>query len=98
MAVPLRLSRSRRIHWSSEKKISAWQRLQRSSLMTIWLVGARPIDIEIDGGVTAENAARVVQAGANVLVAGSAVFKSGNYKASIAAIRNAAALARGEAA
>jgi ribulose-phosphate 3-epimerase len=62
------------------------------------LVGARPIDIEIDGGVTAENAAKVVQAGANVLVAGSAVFKSGNYKSNIAAIRNAAALARGEAA
>ena len=62
------------------------------------IVGARPIDIEVDGGITAENAARVVQAGANVLVAGSAVFKSGNYKASIAAIRNAAALARGEAA
>src|SRR5712691_7508408 len=62
------------------------------------LVGARPIDIEIDGGITAENAARVVQAGANVLVAGSAVFRGGNYKANIAAIRNAAALARGEAA
>ena len=40
----------------------------------------------------------VVQAGANVLVAGSAVFKGGNYKGNIAAIRNAAALARGEAA
>jgi ribulose-phosphate 3-epimerase len=62
------------------------------------LVGARPIDIEVDGGVTAENAARVVQAGANALVAGSAVFKGGNYKANIAAIRNAAAQARGEAA
>ena len=62
------------------------------------LIGARPIDIEIDGGITAENAARVVQAGANVLVTGSAVFKGGNYKANIAAIRNAAALARGEAA
>jgi ribulose-phosphate 3-epimerase len=62
------------------------------------LVGARPIDIEIDGGITPENTARVVQAGANVLVAGSAVFKGENYKANIAAIRNAAALARGEAA
>jgi ribulose-phosphate 3-epimerase len=62
------------------------------------LVGARPIDIEIDGGITPENTARVVQAGANVLVAGSAVFKGNNYKANIAAIRNAAALARGEAA
>ena len=62
------------------------------------LVGARPIDIEVDGGITPENTARVVQAGANVLVAGSAVFKGGNYKANISAIRNAAALARGEAA
>ncbi|MGB6704010.1 MAG: ribulose-phosphate 3-epimerase [Pseudolabrys sp.] len=62
------------------------------------LVGARPIDIEIDGGLTAENTARVVQAGANVLVAGSAVFKGGNYRGNIAAIRQAAALARGEAA
>jgi ribulose-phosphate 3-epimerase len=62
------------------------------------LIGARPIDIEIDGGITPDNTARVVQAGANVLVAGSAVFKGGNYKGNIAAIRNAAALARGEAA
>jgi len=62
------------------------------------LVGARPIDIEVDGGITPETAPRAVQAGANVLVAGSAVFKGGQYKANIAAIRNAAALARGEAA
>jgi ribulose-phosphate 3-epimerase len=64
------------------------------------LVGARPIDIEVDGGVTADNAAAVARAGANVLVAGSAVFKGGAkaYRANIAAIRNAAALARGEAA
>ena len=64
------------------------------------LVGARPIDIEIDGGVTADNAAAVARAGANVLVAGSATFKGGPdaYRANITAIRNAAALARGEAA
>jgi ribulose-phosphate 3-epimerase len=62
------------------------------------MVGGRPIDIEIDGGITAENAPVVTAAGANVLVAGSAVFKGGNYRANIAAIRNAAALARGEAA
>jgi ribulose-phosphate 3-epimerase len=36
-----------------------------------------PIDIEIDGGITAENAPLVARAGANVLVAGSAVFKRG---------------------
>jgi ribulose-phosphate 3-epimerase len=62
------------------------------------LVGGRPIDIEVDGGVTPENAGHVVKAGANVLVAGSAVFKTPDYQKNIAAIRNAAALARGEAA
>jgi ribulose-phosphate 3-epimerase len=62
------------------------------------LVAGRPIDIEVDGGVTADNAEKIVKAGANVLVAGSAVFKGGKYKENIAAIRNAAALARGEAA
>ena len=62
------------------------------------LVGSRPIDIEVDGGVTPDNAARVVQAGANALVAGSAVFKGGNLKGNIDAIRAAAAAVRGEAA
>jgi ribulose-phosphate 3-epimerase len=66
------------------------------------LVGSRPIDIEADGGITAENAPLVVGAGANVLVAGSAVFKGGGgsegYAARIGAIRQAAAFARGEAA
>src|SRR5215218_8176840 len=41
------------------------------------MVGRRDIDIEIDGGVTVETAPLVVSAGANVLVAGSAVFKGG---------------------
>jgi ribulose-phosphate 3-epimerase len=62
------------------------------------MAGARPIDIEVDGGITPDNAAKVVQAGANVLVAGSAVFKGGRYKENIAAIRQAGAMARGEAA
>jgi ribulose-phosphate 3-epimerase len=65
------------------------------------LAGARSIDIEVDGGITVETAPLVARAGANVLVAGSAVFKGGNpdaYRANIAAIRNAAAMARGEAA
>jgi ribulose-phosphate 3-epimerase len=65
------------------------------------LAGGRPIDIEVDGGITPETAAAVVAAGANVLVAGTAVFKGGNpeaYRANIAALRNAAAMARGEAA
>ncbi|MBS8262737.1 ribulose-phosphate 3-epimerase [Roseibium polysiphoniae] len=57
------------------------------------MIGDRPIDIEIDGGVTPETAPLVAAAGANVLVAGSAVFKGGtidSYGANIAAIRRAA--------
>jgi len=65
------------------------------------LASGRPIDIEIDGGITPEVSADVVRAGANVLVAGSAVFKDRtpeSYRKNIAAIRHAASLARGEAA
>jgi ribulose-phosphate 3-epimerase len=65
------------------------------------LVGSRPIELEVDGGITAETAPLVARAGANVLVAGSAVFggsKPDMYRANIDAIRNAAAFARGEAA
>ena len=56
------------------------------------MVGDRPIDIEIDGGVTPETAPLVAAAGANALVAGSAVFKGGAsaYAANIEAIREAA--------
>ena len=64
------------------------------------LVGARPIDIEVDGGVGPDVAGPLAAAGANAFVAGAAVFKGGtmvSYKANISAIRNAAALARGEA-
>lgn len=64
------------------------------------MCAGRPIDIEVDGGVSPETAALVAAAGANALVAGSAVFKGGtmeSYKANISAIRNAAASARGEA-
>ena len=65
------------------------------------LAGGRPIDIEIDGGITPEVTPEAVRAGANVLVAGSAVFKDrtpDSYRSNIAAIRHAASLARGEAA
>ena len=56
------------------------------------LIGDRPIHIEIDGGVTPETAPLVCAAGADVLVAGSAVFKGGAeaaYRENIAAIRAA---------
>jgi ribulose-phosphate 3-epimerase len=42
------------------------------------MAGGRDIDIEVDGGITPETAPAVVQAGANVLVAGSAVFRGHN--------------------
>jgi ribulose-phosphate 3-epimerase len=53
------------------------------------MIGNRNIRLELDGGVTAENAAECVAAGADVLVAGSAVFKGGPemYAANIAALR-----------
>lgn len=58
------------------------------------MIGDRPIDLEVDGGVNPETAALVAKAGANVLVAGSAVFGDGNYADNIAAIRAQAAAAR----
>ena len=45
------------------------------------------LEVQVDGGITAENAAEVVNAGANILVAGSSVFKSNNRKEAIDALR-----------
>ncbi|MBV1706940.1 MAG: ribulose-phosphate 3-epimerase [Hyphomicrobiales bacterium] len=61
------------------------------------MIGKRPIRLEVDGGVNPETAALVAAAGADTLVAGSAVFKGGtpdHYKTNIAAIRSAAGRAR----
>lgn len=64
------------------------------------VIGDRPIHIEIDGGVTVETAPLVAAAGADVLVAGSAVFKGGSvsdpapYGVNIRAIRASAEAAR----
>jgi ribulose-phosphate 3-epimerase len=60
------------------------------------MIGSRPIHIEIDGGVTPETAPLVASAGADVLVAGSAIFKGNDkttYAENIAAIRHAADMA-----
>ena len=65
------------------------------------MIGDRPIHIEIDGGITPETAPLVAAAGADVLVAGSAVFKGGStenpgaYGDNIRAIRHAAEAATG---
>ena len=42
------------------------------------MIGDRPVHIEIDGGVDPKTAPKLVEAGADVLVAGSAVFKGGS--------------------
>ena len=57
------------------------------------LVGNRAIEIEVDGGVTADNAGDLAKAGATALVAGSAIYKGNDpatYAARIKAIRDAA--------
>jgi ribulose-phosphate 3-epimerase len=62
------------------------------------MIGDRPIELEVDGGITAETAGIPAGAGVNVLVAGSAIYKGAgldDYRANIDAIRRAAEKARG---
>jgi len=54
------------------------------------MIGDRPIDLQVDGGVNSKTIGDVVDAGANVIVAGSAVFNGGDYVKSIADLRTAA--------
>ncbi|MBX9455728.1 MAG: ribulose-phosphate 3-epimerase [Rhizobium sp.] len=61
------------------------------------MIGDRPIDLEVDGGITAETIAVPAGAGANVFVAGSAVYKGAglaDYRANIEALRQAAEATR----
>jgi len=51
------------------------------------MIGDRPIELEVDGGVNAAIAPRLIAAGATAFVAGSSVFKSADYAANIAALR-----------
>jgi ribulose-phosphate 3-epimerase len=51
----------------------------------------RPILLQVDGGVKVDNIAAVARAGADTFVAGSAIFGSADYKATIAAMRAAVA-------
>jgi ribulose-phosphate 3-epimerase len=61
-------------------KIRDLRRLCASRGLTPW--------IEVDGGQNADNAALAVEAGADAIVAGSAIFGSGDYAAAITRIRN----------
>lgn len=61
------------------------------------LIGDRPIELEVDGGVAVETAPMIAKAGANVLVAGSAIFKGGSieaYRSTISELRSAAEAGR----
>jgi ribulose-phosphate 3-epimerase len=73
---------------STLAKIEAVRRRIDASGRDIWL--------EVDGGIKADNAARIARAGADTLVAGSAVFHGGPYRASIEAIRHNALTAQRE--
>ena len=52
------------------------------------LIGDRNIDLEVDGGITKETAPLCIAAGASILVAGTSVFKTSNYKKNMNVIRN----------
>ena len=54
------------------------------------LIGDRPIDLEVDGGINLETVGAAVAAGANVIVAGSSIFSSGDYRAAIEQLRQRA--------
>ncbi|MBQ2173126.1 MAG: ribulose-phosphate 3-epimerase [Bacteroidales bacterium] len=72
------------------------QKFIPESLDRVWAVraeldrlGRKDVPVEIDGGVGPGNAAEIIRAGAEILVAGSSVFKSANPKEAIEAMRNA---------
>jgi ribulose-phosphate 3-epimerase len=66
---------------------SSLQKISQARAM-IGRVGSRAL-LEVDGGVKVDNAARIVAAGADILVSGSAIFSSKDYGATIAAMRQA---------
>jgi ribulose-phosphate 3-epimerase len=51
------------------------------------MIGRRPIELEVDGGITSKTAPACIEAGATVLVAGTAVFGTKDYRGNIAALR-----------
>jgi ribulose-phosphate 3-epimerase len=68
---------------------TAYQKIRRLREM----LGKRDVLVSVDGGVKVDNAARLAQAGAQVLVAGSSVFGTADPGAAVAALRNASEVA-----
>src|SRR4051812_25172330 len=79
------------------------QAFQESQLAKIAAVrkmidqSGQPIELEVDGGVSPENAGRIVRAGGHVLVSGSKIFDTPDRAAAIGALRNAASAGRNAA-
>jgi ribulose-phosphate 3-epimerase len=69
---------------------TAYQKIRRVRAM----LGDRPALLSVDGGVKVDNAAPLAQAGATVLVAGSAIFGAPDPGAALAALRSASEVAR----
>jgi ribulose-phosphate 3-epimerase len=58
------------------------------------MLGDRPVDLEVDGGINPETVGPAAAAGANVIVAGASIFASADYRAAIAELRRRATAAR----
>ncbi len=58
------------------------------------MLGDRPIDLQVDGGINPETVGPAAAAGANVIVAGAAIFASGDYRAAIGELRRRARAAQ----
>ena len=73
--------------WGGQRFIpETLEKIER--LRTFCICAGKPeLDIEVDGGITEENVKDVISAGANVIVAGSTVFRSDDMKATIAKLR-----------
>lgn len=72
--------------FGGQKYIASMEKKIRKAKAMIEQRG-RSIDLEVDGGIKASNARRVVEAGANILVMGTEIFHSKNYKGKIQEIR-----------
>lgn len=72
--------------FGGQKFISSMIPKIRELKKLIELSGA-PVDIQVDGGITPDNAAQVAAAGANILVAGSAIFGSGDIEERVRSFR-----------
>jgi ribulose-phosphate 3-epimerase len=52
------------------------------------MIASKAIELEVDGGINKDNCSQVIEAGANVLVAGSSIFNGGDYAANMEKLRS----------